>query len=60
MLIYLGSICATAFVLWTLYSDGYFDKSKQQEYTNKLKEKENNVKLFDEINVTSKFPSFIN
>ena len=40
MLIYLGSVCATFFVLKTLYSGGYFDKNKEKQYTDRLKAKE--------------------
>jgi len=47
MLIYLGSVCAAGFLVYTLYSDGYFEKQKIEAYADKLKQKDTNEIQFD-------------
>ena len=56
-LIYLGSVCAGGFVLYTLYSDGYFNKEKTDQYTDKLAQKNSNEIVFDPNVMKQKFPS---
>ena len=47
MLIYLGSVCAAGVLLYTLYSEGYFNVDKTEQYTEKLESKSTNEIKFD-------------
>lgn len=56
----MGSVCAAGFVVYTLYSDGYFNKEKIEEYTEKLKKKNTQEIQFDPNVLSEKFPNIIN